>query len=206
MAWLQLSNTCLGELKILFAGENFVRILHISGNLSPKFLSGSIMPKSCYESAHICPIRAEIPTHEHLENVFNSYFLCLIVIGFRQNYFHILRNFGAKMSFSCYIINKKNPENVYKSLFPPPPCSKTPLTSQMCIYITNNLCKWPLGTRGGGGGNNVLQTKNGEGQLTTHEIRLYPIENFINHKLFDKIMKFCILVVHDLNCDISYDA
>ena len=28
-----------------------------------------------------------------------------------------------------------------------------------CIYITNNLCKWGLGTRG----NHVLQTKNGGG-------------------------------------------
>ena len=26
--------------------------------------------KSCYDSAHICPIRAEISTHEHWENVF----------------------------------------------------------------------------------------------------------------------------------------
>ena len=32
----------------------------------------------------------------------------------------------------------------------PPPCSKTPLISEMCIYITNNPCKWGLGTRGGG--------------------------------------------------------
>ena len=26
--------------------------------------------KSCYDSAHICPIRAEISTFEHWENVF----------------------------------------------------------------------------------------------------------------------------------------
>ena len=32
------------------------------------------------------------------------------------------------------------------------------------------------------------------------------MENFINGKLFDKNMKFCILVVHDLSNDISYDA
>ena len=32
------------------------------------------------------------------------------------------------------------------------------------------------------------------------------MENYINDKLFDKAMKFCILVVHDLANDISYDA
>ena len=32
------------------------------------------------------------------------------------------------------------------------------------------------------------------------------MENYINGKLFDKNMKFCILVVRDLTSDISYDA
>ena len=32
------------------------------------------------------------------------------------------------------------------------------------------------------------------------------MENYINGKFFDKNMKFCILVVHDLTNDISYDA
>ena len=32
------------------------------------------------------------------------------------------------------------------------------------------------------------------------------METYINGKLFDKNMKFCILVVHDLTNDISYDA
>ena len=32
------------------------------------------------------------------------------------------------------------------------------------------------------------------------------MENYTNRKLFDKNMKFCILVVHDLTNDISYDA
>ena len=40
-----------------------------------------------------------------------------------------------------------------------PPCSKTPLISGMCIYITDYLYKWGLGTRG----DDVLQTKNGGG-------------------------------------------
>ena len=32
------------------------------------------------------------------------------------------------------------------------------------------------------------------------------MENYINGKRFDKNMKFCILVVHDLTNEISYDA
>ena len=124
-------------------------------------------------------------------------------MGFRQNYFHISPNFGdfgAKMSFFRYIINQKRKIFIKHCS---PPCSKTPLISEMCIYITNNLCKWGLGTRDGGG-NNVLQTKMGEGQLPAHEIPLYPMENYVGGKLFDKNMKFCILVVHDLTNDISY--
>ena len=91
-------------------------------------------------------------------------------MGFRQNYFHISPNFGdfgAKMSFFP-LYNQPKTENIYKTLFPPP-CSKTPLISEMCIYITNNLCKWGLGTRG----DNVLQTKNGGGPaFPAHEIPL----------------------------------
>ena len=82
-------------------------------------------------------------------------FVWLVVIGFRQNYFHILPNFGdfgAKMSFFRYVINQKR---IFFLNNAPPPCSKTPLLSEMCIYITSKLCKWGLGTRG----NDVLQTK-----------------------------------------------
>ena len=129
--------------------------------------------KSCYDSAHICPIRAEISTHEHWENVFILYFVWLGVIGFRHNYFRILPNFGdfgAKMSFFRYIINQKQKIFIKHC---PPSCSKTPLISEMCIYITNNLCKWRLGTRGGGGGGTMFyRQKIGEGQLITHEIPL----------------------------------
>ena len=46
----------------------------------------------------------------------------------------------------------------------------------------------------------------GEDQLQAHEIPLYPMENYINGKHFDKNMKFCILVVHDITNEISYDA
>ena len=119
--------------------------------------------KSYYDIGHICPIRTEISTHEHWDNVFILLFIWLAVIGFRQNYYIyclILEILGAKCRFFS-LYNQPKKENVYKALFPPPPqCSKTPLISEMCIYITNNLCKWGLGTRGGG---DDLQTKNGGG-------------------------------------------
>ena len=73
----------------------------------------------------------------------------------------------------------------------------------MCIYITNNLCKWGLGTRGG---TMFYRLKMGEGLFPAHEIPLWPMENYINGKLFDKNMKFYIMVVHDLTNDISYDS
>ena len=114
-------------------------------------------------------IRAEISTHEHWENDFILYFVWLVVIFFRQNYFRILPNFGdlgAKMSFFRYIINQ-NRKIFIKHCSPV--CSKTPLLSEMCIYITTNMCKWHLGTRGGG---MFYRQKIGEGQLITHEITL----------------------------------
>ena len=109
------------------------------------------LQKGCYDSAHICPIRAEISTYEHWENAFILLFVWLVVMGFRQNYFHtcISPHFGdfwVKMSFFS-LYNQPKTENIKKkTLFPS--CSKTPLISEMCIYITNNLCKWGLGTRG----------------------------------------------------------
>ena len=87
-------------------------------------------------------------------------------------------------------------ENIYKTLFPP--CSKTPLISEMCIYITNNLCKWRLGTWG-----ERCSTDEKLGRASLHH---YSQENYINRKLFDKSMKFSILVVHDVINDISYEA
>ena len=78
--------------------------------------------KSCYDSAHICQIRAEISTHEHWENVFILLFVWLVVMGLRQNYFHISPNFGdfgAKMSFFRYIINQKR--KIFIKHWPPPP-------------------------------------------------------------------------------------
>ena len=126
--------------------------------------------KRCYDSAHICPIRAEISTNELWENVFILLFVWFVVMGFRQNYFYISPNFGdfgAKVSFFRYISNQKRKIFIKHCS---PPCSKTPLISEMCIYITNNLCKWGLGTRGGG--TMFYRLKMGEGQLPAHEIPL----------------------------------
>ena len=83
----------------------------------------------------MCPIRAEISTHKHLEKCIYLLFVWLAIIGFRQNYFYILPNFGefgAKMSFFHYII-KKNLNNFIKHC--PPPRTRQPLISEMCIYI-----------------------------------------------------------------------
>ena len=58
----------------------------------------------------MCPKRAEILTHKHLGECIYLLFVWLAVIGFRQNNFYILPNFGdfgAKMSFFHYIINQK---------------------------------------------------------------------------------------------------
>ena len=57
------------------------------------------------------------------------------------------------MSFFHYIINQKR-NNFIKHC--PPPCTKKPLKSKMCIYIKSSLCKWGLCTRGGGGGTYVV--------------------------------------------------
>ena len=80
-----------------------------------------ICQKSYYDSAHICPIRAEISNYEYWENVFILLFVWLAVIGFRQNYFHISPDFGdfwAKMSFFS-LYNQPKTENIYKTLLPP---------------------------------------------------------------------------------------
>ena len=96
------------------------------------------------------------------------------------------RFWGENVIFSLY--NQPKTENIYKTLPPPPPHFPTPHISEMCIYITNNLCKWDLGTRGGG---NVLQTKNRGGPASsTWNTLIKPMENHINGKLFDKTWHF----------------
>ena len=132
-------------------------------------LMHKLIQKSCYGIGYICPIRAEISTYEHWENVFILIFVWLVVIGFRQNHIYIVPNFrdlGAKMSFFS-LYNQPKTEKIYKTLFPR--CSKTPLISEMCIYITHNLCKWGFGTPGG---TMFYRLKMGVGHLTAHEIPL----------------------------------
>ena len=58
--------------------------------------------RSVMITQEMCPIRAEISTHKQLGKCIYLLFEWLAVIGFRQNYFYILPNFGdfgAKMSF-----------------------------------------------------------------------------------------------------------
>ena len=118
----------------------------------------------------MCPIRAEISPHKHLGKCIYFLFVWLAFIGFRQNYFYILPNFGdcwAKMSFFHYIINQKQ-NNFYKTLFSP--CTKKPLISEMCIYIKSSLCKLGLGTRG----ERCSIDKNWKGcRLAIHKIHLF---------------------------------
>ena len=107
----------------------------------------------------ICPIRAEISTHKHGEKLYISLFVWLVGISFRQNFFRVLPNFGdfgANMSFFHYIINQKR-NNFIKHCSPT--CTKKPLISEMCIYIKSSLCKWGLGTPGGGGGTMFYRQK-----------------------------------------------
>ena len=141
-------------------------------------ISRAVTRKSCDDIGHICPIRAEISTDERWENVFILLFVWLVFIGFRQSYFHISPNFwdfGAKMSIFIAILINQIRKIFIKHCSTR--CSKTPLISQMCIYITNNLCIWGLGTPGG---TMFYRLKLGEGQITAHEIRLKPMENYIN--------------------------
>ena len=54
----------------------------------------------------MCPIRAEISTHKNFGKCIYLLFVWLAVIGFRQNYFYILPNFGdfwgKNVIFSLY--------------------------------------------------------------------------------------------------------
>ena len=130
----------------------------------------------------MCPIRAEISTHKHLGKCIYLLFVWLAVIGFRQNYFYILPNFGdfgAKMSFFHYVINQKRNNSIEHCSPPLPPCTKKPLISEMCIYIKSSLCKWGLGTRG----ERCSIDKKSKGcRLTTHKIHYsqWKIMSFVH--------------------------
>ena len=83
---------------------------------------------------------------------------------------HILEILGQKRHFfAIYLTKKRN--NFIKHCSPP--CINKPPISEMCIYIRHNLYKWGLDTRGGG--NNVLQPKNG-GRVSLQHMK-YVITN-----------------------------
>ena len=79
-------------------------------------------------------------------------FVWLVVIGFRQNYFHILLNFGdfgAKTSFYLYIINQKL--KMFITYFSPVFQNTTYIRNlYLCIYICISVF-WVLEHGGGGG-------------------------------------------------------
>ena len=110
-----------------------------------------MMQKTCYDKAGNLPNKGRNFNTQTWGKIVYFLFVWLVGIGFRQNFFRVLPNFGdfgAKMSFFHYIINQ-NRNNFIKHCSPP--CTKKPLISEMCIYIKSSLCKWGLGTRGGGG-------------------------------------------------------
>ena len=52
----------------------------------------------------------------------------------------------------------------------------------------------------------MLFIKKGGGQLTTHDISYSQRKINYIRSLFDKSIRYCIVLVHDLTNDISYDA
>ena len=105
--------------------------------------------KICYDKAGNLPNKGRNFNTQTWGKIVYFLFVWLVGIGFRQNFFCVLPNFGdfgAKMSFFHYIINQKL-YNFIKHCSPP--CTKKPLISEMCNYIKSSLCKWGLGTRGG---------------------------------------------------------
>ena len=108
--------------------------------------------KICYDKAANLPNKGRNFNTQTWGKIVYFLFVWLVGIGFRQNFFRVLPNFGdfvAKMSFFHYIINQNRNNSIKHCSPPPPPCTKKPLISEMCIYIKSSLCKWGLGTRGG---------------------------------------------------------
>ena len=126
---------------------------HLSLYTCSHYILASIPLKICYDKAGNLPNKGRNFNTQTWGKIVYFLFVWLVGIGFRQKSFRVLPNFGdfgAKMSFFHYIINQKR-NNFIKHCSPPPPCTKKPLISEMCIYIKSSLCKWGLGTRGGGG-------------------------------------------------------
>ena len=137
----------------------------------PKIRTWPILLKICYDKAGNLPKKGRNFNTQTWGKIVYFLFVWLVGIDFRQNFFRVLPNFGdfgAKMSFFHYIINQ-NRNNFIKHCSPPP-CTKKPLISEMCNYIKSSLCKWGLGTRGGGKRCSIDKKPKGC-RLKTHKIR-----------------------------------
>ena len=118
----------------------------------------------------MCPIRAEILTHKNLGKCIYLLFVWLAVIGFRQNYFYILPNFGyfgAKMSFFHYIVNQKR-NNFLKHC--PPVYQEAADIRYVYLYKKFAVQAGSWYTGGGGRGRCSIDKKPKECWLTTHKI------------------------------------
>ena len=81
------------------------------------------MLKICYDKAGNLPNKGRNFNTQTWGKIVYFLFVWLVGIGFRQNFFRVLPNFGdfgAKMSFFHYMINQKR-NNFIKHCSPPPP-------------------------------------------------------------------------------------
>ena len=149
--------------KIFLASRIVFRVKQLNSGTWPCTMTPSI-DQTLHEAPvtkrrGIGPIQTEISPYKIRKKLFIFQIVRFNSICIWQNYFCILPNFGefgAKTSLFRYLINQKR-NNFIKHC--PPPCINKPPISEMCIYMRHNLYKWGLDTRGGG--NNVLQPKNG---------------------------------------------
>ena len=122
------------DAKTSMYAKNHENLGHSMCHPLPGFSLDGLLKRSVMKTQEMCPIRAEISIHKHLGKCIYFLFVWLAVIGFRQNYFYILPNFGdfgAKMSFFHYIINQKR-NNFIKHCSPRVPRSRE---YQRCISI-----------------------------------------------------------------------
>ena len=106
--------------------------------------------KSCYDSAHICPIRGRNLNPRTLGKCF-YFVICMISPhGFQTkllpNKAQFWRFWGENVIFSLY--NQPKTENIYKTLFPP----RVPKHHlyQRCVSIKHTICVNGVLEHGGG--------------------------------------------------------
>ena len=117
--------------------------------------------KTCYDKAGNLPNKGRNFNTQTWWKIVYFLFVWLVGIGFRQNFFRVLPNFGdfgAKKSFFHYIINQ-NRNNFIKHCSPP--CTKKPLISEMCTCIYRKKFVVQVGCwyKGGGGGTMFYRQK-----------------------------------------------